>query len=243
MAARELCERHAVVMALQGLELPHADSERRVLWVQAGSTWGTLLPLGDSGLWRVDAGCPLSVMRAAKLADDTTTDDMQTLAQWFAQRDRFVPLHRSNLTARLVSVDWLFADGTIEVFGAFGAADDQPLNSLKAQQVVPRLFELAADKQVQGARDACVWPMRFHLDALLDQQAVNLAHFFVGHGGSLGWLVAATFRQAPDTATTADPDAGVLDHVWGTDLEDFAALDLLVKQSIDPTGVFLSLPD
>lgn len=242
--ARVLCHQHQVVLALAGLPLAARDQARPVLWVQAGSAWGSLIPLGDTGLWRVDAGCPLAVTQAAGLLSADWPAHMSNVAQWFALAYRGQPLAMTALSDHLVSVDWMLPDGTIEVFGAFGTRDSQPLSSLAAQKCVPRLFELAMQRQWQASFDADQWPWRLHLDALMNPDAVNLAHVFVGHGGALGWLVAATFRQndeplkpvrtlTPKMVTSPPnlPEAGRLD------------LDQSIKGIVDPDQVFLSLAE
>lgn len=233
--ARELCQNHQVLMALDGLKLPERDRTRFVLWVEAGSAWGSVIPLGDTGLWRVDAGCPVTVMQAAGLVQSPERIDIQNLALWFANLYRGQPLSARALAKHLVSVDWLLPDGTIEVFGPFGAHDAQPLGSLTAQKMVPKLFEMSLQPQVADSLRQGKWPSHFHLDALADEQQVNLAHFFIGHGGSLGWLVAATFQKNDDLV------------VWSTS-ETFAddcmaQIDAQTKGIVDPAMVFMSLAD
>jgi hypothetical protein len=239
LQARELCSAFGVCMALEGLALPEADNTRRVLWVQAGSAWGSLMPLGDTGHWRVDAGCPVAGMQAAGLLWQPQSGSPENLAQWLATVGR----ERPNLDhLGLVSVEWLFADGTIEVLGAFGQADSQPLRSLKAQKTIPKLFELSAEPIVQQSFEKKWWPGTFRIDALVRTPAVNLANVVVGSGGALGWLVAATFDQnavqAPAVfecqsraAQTANEAA-----LW-------LSLDQQVKGIMDPENLFVSPPN
>lgn len=234
--ARRLCQEYGVVLALDGLPLAKQDHARTVLWVEAGSSWGTLIPLGQTGLWRVDAGCPLAVTEAAGLVRAPADSGAANLAHWFATTYRGTPLAGTSLGSQLVSVDWLLPDGTIEVFGAFGAKDSQPLGSLAAQKLVPKLFELSLCPEVQTALGHAHWPLAFHLDALVDVGHVNLAHFYLGHGGALGWLVAATFRQsgrpleAPESKTPHPTDTA-------------RDLDLRIKQIVDPAAVFMSMAE
>jgi hypothetical protein len=78
--------------------------------------------------------------------------------------------------------------------------------------------------------------LRFHLDALMDPNAVNLSGCFVGHGGALGWLVAATFMRR-DTPLPPTPIAGAgCTSAW-------VEVDQAIKRVIDPDQVFLSLPE
>jgi len=243
--ARRICQTYDVALALEGLPLPLADQSRHILWVQAGSAWGSLLPLGDTGLWRVDAGCPMAVAQAAGLLGSQWLAGMTNIAQWFAQACRQQPLQQTGLTDHVVSIDWMLPDGTIEVFGAFGTSDSQPLRSLAAQKIVPKLFELSMSPELQTSAHRGVWPLQYHLDALMDSEAVNLAHCFVGHGGSLGWLVAVTFRH---TAQPMEPQsdclAGSEAIAQSTDLAMSQGLEIdqAIKRAVDPDRVFLSMP-
>jgi len=235
--AREFCRAFGVVMALEGVPLPQTDQDKRILWVQAGSSWGSLLPLGQSGLWRVDAGCACAGMQAAGLIEPGALGAPTNLAQWFASAGRFERLKDSGLSDALVSVDWLLPDGTLEVFGPFGQTDDQPLRALTTQKLVPQLFELTMREQWSALAQLTQWPSRFHLDALADARQVNLAHLFAGHAGSLGWLVAATFRLP------AQP----MPAVWASNPApsgpEALMYDQWVKQVVDPECLFLSLAD
>ena len=238
LQARELCSAFGVCMALEGLALPEIDQARRVLWVQAGSAWGSLMPLGDTGHWRVEAGCPVVGMQAAGLLPQPLKGVPENAAQWLATAGRQQP----NLNGLgLVSVEWLFADGTIEVLGAFGQADSQPLRSLKAQQTIPKLFELSAEPFVQQSLGKKGWPGMFRIDALARHAAVNLANVVVGSGGALGWLVAATFAQnavrAPEICECLDraPEDATESALW-------VALDKQIKSVFDPQNLFLSPP-
>ena len=77
--------------------------------------------------------------------------------------------------------------------------------------------------------------MAFHLDALFDMSHVNLAHLFLGHGGALGWLVAATFvkrdQPMPLFGNRAALGEAGMSHI-----------DQLVKETCDSHGRFLSAP-
>lgn len=230
--ARKLAHAHHVTMALDGLELAAADQAGFVLWVEAGSAWGSLIPLGDTGLWRVDAGCPMAVMQAAGLVHESASLRSVNLAQWFAAAYRHIPLSDLALSKHLVSVDWLLPDGTIEVFGAFGTHDAQPLGSLAAQRLVPKLFELSLAANAIDGVEQGLWPSCFHLDALTNVDQVNLAHFFIGHGGSLGWLVAATFKKTDDALETRVALAANEGRA--------SELDARTKLIVDPDKVFVS---
>ena len=236
LQARSLCLAHGVRMALEGLPLPVGDLTRPVLWVQAGSAWGSLMPLGTTGLWRVEAGCPVAGMQAAGLLGEPVAGSVSNLAQWLAMGDRHAR-HLDHLG--LVSVEWLFADGTIEVLGPFGQADSQPLRSLKAQRTIPKLFELAAEPMVREALESDCWPGGFRIDALARTPEVNLANLVVGNAGALGWLVAATFAQEKVRPLPGLVMVGTSKQVPPA-TQPWSNLNQQFKQVMDPEGLFLS---
>jgi len=226
--ARELCHEHAICMNLDGIALPDDSAGRYVLHVEAGSAWGSLIPLGTSGQWRVNAGCSIAAMKAAGLVHRDAPEGVKTMAQWLALWG-----DHDLAGSGLVSVEWLFADGTIEVLGPFGAFDSQPLRSVTAQTCVPKLFELASklasNENSESARGC------YRLDAL-QGPAVNLAHFTLGHRATLGWVVAATFVSGAAVDRAAQKHGSPLARVV-TDT------DQAIKQIMDPYGLFALLGD
>jgi len=230
--ARQLCHEHAICMNLDGIALPYDDAGRHVLHVEAGSAWGSLMPLGTSGQWRVDAGCSVVAMKAAGLIHRDAPEGVKTMAQWLA-----LWADDDLAGSGLVCVEWMFADGTIEVLGPFGATDSQPLLSVTAQKCVPKLFELASMLTSESASTEKQKSARgfYRIDAL-QAPAVNLAHFTLGHKATLGWVVAATFVSgiAVDSGNQKPGDtlAGVT-----TDT------DQAIKQIMDPYVLFASLGD
>ena len=220
--ARELCHEHSICLSLDGVAQVGNAAGGHVLYVEAGSAWGSLIPLGSSGQWRVDAGCAISAMKAADLVDRDVSESIKTTAQWLALWD-----HEDLAQSGLVSVEWMFADGTIEVLGPFGANDSQPLRSVTAQTCIPKLFELASNLQPESAQGL------YRLDAL-SVPDVNLAHFTLGHRATLGWVIAATF-----VARAAIEDSGQKSGGGGTRV--VTASDRAVKYIMDPSGVFASL--
>ena len=111
---------------------------------------------------------------------------------WAIERHpTLVALARGNLArAQVTNVHVLLGDGTQANLGAFGLRNQKPLDNIRVQQMIPRLFELAgaADAEQVGAGPA--WDARYRLDALrpADGAGINLAHLLLGHGGDLGWV-------------------------------------------------------
>lgn len=200
--ALSLCREYGVCMALEGVPVPVPDRQRPVLEVEAGRAWGSLTPLGD-GLWRVQAGCPIEVMRAAGLALLPVPGSVRNAAQWIAMLETG---HQVGGLARygVESVECLYPDGSIEVLGLFGVHDSQPLRSMAAQRSVPTLFQATMHPVIENIASQTraglkpVWPLVFRLDALMNLPGsnVSLAHLLLGHRGSLGWVVALHLRAA-----------------------------------------------
>lgn len=204
--ARSLCHQFGVVLCLQGLEQA-LDPKLSMLVVEPGRAWARPIPLDTTqGLWRFDAACSLQVLQAAGVTAAQGAMPNQSLAKWFAQGTHHgIPLG-GLASLGIDNIEMMFVDGTIEVLGAFGAQNSEPLRSLFTQRNIPQLFEVArqsrfsASLQEVAAADirAQVWPNDcFRIDALVDHALgePHLGQFFVGHGGRLGWLVAVTFRS------------------------------------------------
>lgn len=239
--ALALCREHGVCMALAGLPLTPAQAARPTLLVEAGRAWASLVPIGD-GLWRIDAGCPVSVMQAAGVCLAPDCDPVENLAQYISMLR--VPAQDAQLGACGVeAVECLYPDGSIEVLGQFGVHDSQPLRSLAAQRTIPALFQLAMRDDVQTMAQNHRWPLCYRLDALMDVsgQGVNLAHLFLGHRGSLGWLVAAHVRSTPPLQQNGHEATGAGDQ--GLPSSHMRAIELEIKRIMDPDGVFLPCPD
>ena len=127
----------------------------------------------------------------------------------------------------------VFADGTIEVLGPFGANDSQPLRSVTAQTCIPKLFELASNSM--GAKEPEPVKGYYRIDAL-EGPAVNLAHVTLGHRATLGWVVAATFVFRAATESPDQKNDGVFRR-------GMTANDHAVKYIMDPYVLFASLGD
>ena len=266
--ALSLCRDYGVCLALEGVPVPYADTQRPMLQVEAGRAWGSLTPLGG-GLWRVQAGCPIEVMRAAGLALAPVAKSVRDAAQWISMLDVHPQVgHLAQYGVE--SVECLYPDGSIEVLGLFGVHDSQPLRSIAAQRCVPALFQLTMhplveqiSAQVQAGLTP-VWPLAFRLDGLmtLPDSDVNLAHLLLGHRGCLGWVVALHMRadecglaaapqsqesepgdiSLPEPATT-DPEVSAPATI---DLYHYRqqcrALELEIWRAVDSDGVWLSCP-
>jgi hypothetical protein len=206
--ARSLCQQFGVVLGLQGLE-GTLDPKLSLLVVEPGREWARPIPLDMThGSWRFDAACTMQVLQAAGVAAALGAMPNQSLAQWFAQGTHHGIAFGGLASLGIDNIEMMFFDGTIEVLGAFGAQNSEPLRSIFTQRNIPQLFDVARQsslsllaplQSIEVANNRSqIWPIDcFRIDALVDHPLCepHLGQFFVGHGGRLGWLVAVTFRS------------------------------------------------
>ena len=260
--ARTADVHHAQALCVEfGVQLLLVDSEARpdvarpILWVDSRAPWATLEQVDSAqGLWRVEAGVTLATLHQkgvgifkdalTNAVTNSLTDPLdvnhlnQTVAQWFASPYEGNPLHSG-----IVQAEVLLADGTLELFGPFGASASKPLRSLSVQQKIPRLFELTQSAQATLCAQSERWPARYRLDALLPRSgdSLNLSWLFLGHGGSLGWLQALWLKapEGPESAESVSAfGAGCLCPDTGMLRQAALEIDQQIKQTLDPKGVF-----
>lgn len=207
-AARSLCQQFGIVLCLKGLENA-LDPQRLALIVEPGRAWARPIPLDVSqGLWRVEAACKMLVLQAAGIPAAMGADPEQSLACWLALGTHHV-LDAGDLnTLGIDNVEVMFSEGNIEVLGAFGLENSEPLRSIFMQRSVASLFEttqsarhaLQIDRQAQTTQTFFNhWPEGlFRIDALdnTENSPPHLGQFMVAHLGRLGWVVAVTFRTS-----------------------------------------------
>jgi len=250
--AQALCREFGVSLLLWDSEAqPRLD--QAVLWVDSRASWAQVsLINADRKIWRVDAGVRLSTLRdlgVGVFADMTDALlSSWTLAQWFASAQTSPELAGDLAKTGIIQAQLLLGDGTIEHFGPFGASASTPLKSLAVQKMIPKLFELAQSEDAAHCAQLDAWPCRYRLDTMMSQfgDSPNLAWLFKGHGGSLAWL--QTLWLQPSVLTQADPltatrESGQQSAPAETISQMSTRLDLVIKQTLDPTGVFGEIPD
>lgn len=238
--AQALCKEFGVKLLLLDSEA-QALPDQAVLWVSSRATWSQLeLVHADQHIWRVDAGVSISTLRQrgvgvfANYHQEIPAD--WTVAQWFAAASS-VSRNAGGVAAEgIVQAQFLLAEGTLERLGPFGTAASAPLKSLAVQRMIPMLFELAQSEQAAVYAQQNVWPLRYRLDAMMQQfpGAPNLAWLFKGHGGSLAWL--QTLWLGPPVMTQ---ESSSTTEVF---VAESCQLDQIIKQTLDPTGVFGEIP-
>ena len=230
-----LCREFGVQYLLAGAEV-RPDQGRGALWVSSQAPWATVVAVdAQQTRWRADAGSLLRTLQGVGITSVDDANPEQTIAQWVASRSSARwPTGQCNLSD-ILQIQVLLADGTTEVFGPFGASAQSPLKSLATQRIIPKLFELAHSGAVGESASDELWPLRVRLDALRPAAPLepNLAWLFLGHGGSLGWVQTVWFSVSDGKS-----------HIPANELAPkLTEIDRDVKQILDPSGVFGSLPE
>ncbi|CAM5215750.1 FAD-binding protein OS=Castellaniella defragrans OX=75697 GN=HNR28_000746 PE=4 SV=1 [Castellaniella defragrans] len=237
--ARSLCLEYGIRLVLDGV--PHAAKmeDHPVLWVEPGSGMERFERLGpDDPRWFVQPGCFIGELEQAGLRQFRDQPPHLTVAAWLADRCLCDWDRGDTAASGLMHALVLLADGTQANLGAFGVDNHKPLDNLRLQRMVPRLFELSEQAVQEAPSPEGRWNLRYRLDALkpADGRSINLAHLLLGHGGELGWIEWLVFderagrpadRDYPDRFGTRPDSIG---QDMGTDSE--------VKALFDPEGLF-----
>lgn len=191
-----------------------------------------------SALWRAQPGCRLGALAQAGLTQFEGFDPDLTLACWAAAgHDAYAPggTHASGV----LGADVLFADGTSETLGAFGAADTRALRSPRAQAMVPALFGLIHSEDGALLRQQPLWLAHCRLDALapVASAPVNLAQVLLGSAGRYGWVMQWLLRAMPAYACALAPVRAPMAAPAAL-VQAAARLDRAAQEVLDPQGLY-----
>lgn len=236
--ARTLCQELGVRLALDAV--PHSSrlDEGPVLWVEPGLAMSRFQRLSeDDTRWFVQPGCLIGDLEQAGLHQFVDLPCHLTVAAWLADRELCDWRAGHTADSGLVHASLLLNDGTQANLGAFGEANHKPLDNLRLQQMIPKLFDLSTAASTAQLREQALWPGRYRLDALAPQEGtpVNLAHLLLGHGGDLGWVEWVVLDERAPQYVAHEYKERFFQRRVSTDAQ---ALDRQVKQLFDPMGVF-----
>jgi len=237
--ARALCHEYGVTLALDGIP-SSAPREEPVLWVEPGSAMCRHERLGaDDPRWFVQPGCLVGELESAGLPQFRDQPPHLTVAAWLADRRGCDWDRGRTADSGLVHALVLLADGTQANLGAFGVDNRKPLDNLRVQAMIPRLFELNAGLPAPDAGDGGrTWDARYRLDALSPEAGgtVNLSHLLLGHGGELGWVEWLVFDER--SGRPADRPYESRYGIRPSGGEDWQAADAAMRTLFDPDGLF-----
>lgn len=236
--ARQLCHVFGVSLYLWGTKFDAYDMIESVVWIDM-SELDQLMPIDEKeNHWFMQGGVRLEQLKGVGFDALKTLPDKLMIANWLAdaQYHRYPLAHLSY--SGLIHASLLMADGSVSSLGAFGAKNTKPLNTATLRQIVPKLFQLASSEIASELLSKPYWLGRYRLDIFHAQnQALNLAHLLLGHGGDLGileWVVISKseFKLPAVLAvcTSADP----------LDLIHAQELDAAIKHIVDPESLFSS---
>lgn len=237
--ARSLCVEHGVTLALDGMPSAARLDDGPVLWVEPGVAMARCERLGpDDPRWFVQPGCLIGELEQAGLPQFRDQPPHLTVAAWLADRRGCDWDCGDTAASGLAHALVLLADGTQANLGAFGVDNRKPLDNLRVQGMIPRLFELASSPAADGLRADGLWNGRYRLDALRPAagRTVNLAHLLLGHGGELGWVEWLVFDER-----AGHPAERPYDQRYGRREGTEVAtgdMDFAVRALFDPDGVF-----
>lgn len=237
--ARSLCVEHGVTLALDGMPLADRLDDGPVLWVEPGAAMARCERLGpDDPRWFVQPGCLIGELEQAGLPQFRDQPPHLTVAAWLADRRGCDWDCGGTAASGLVHAMVLLADGTQANLGAFGVDNRKPLDNLRVQGMIPRLFELASAPAADELRVDGLWNGRYRLDALQPAAGgtINLAHLLLGHGGELGWVEWLVFDERAGSPAER-PYELRYGHRPGTDAAA-GDMDQAVRALFDPDGVF-----
>lgn len=236
--ARALCGEFGVRLALDGV--PHASrlDDTPVLWVEPGVAMSRFQRLSEGDTrWFVQPGCLIGDLEQAGLRQFVDLPCHLTVAAWLADREWCDWGTGRTADSGLVHASLLLSDGTQANLGAFGEANHKPLDSLRLQQMVPKLFDLSTAQPSARLRDEALWSGRYRVDALAPEGGapVNLAHLLLGHGGDLGWVEWVVLDERAPLYVPHEYKERFFQRKPGAEAQ---ALDERVKALFDPAGVF-----
>ncbi|MGB7483006.1 hypothetical protein ABRZ04_11125 [Castellaniella ginsengisoli] len=237
--ARSLCVEHGVTLALDGIPSAARLDEGPVLWVEPGSAIARCERLGpDDPRWFVQPGCLIGDLEQAGLPQFRDQPPHLTVAAWLADRRSCDWDCGDTAASGLAHALVLLADGTQANLGAFGVDNRKPLDNLRVQGMIPRLFELSAAPDADTLKAGSLWNGRYRLDALRPASGgtLNLAHLLLGHGGELGWVEWLVFdeRAGHPAERPYESRYGLRPGAGGA----AGAVDRAVRALFDPDGVF-----
>lgn len=204
--ARSLCVEYGITMALDGLPSSSRLDEAPLLWLDPGIAMSRLNRLDENdSRWFVQPGCLVGELEQAGLPQFKDQPPHLTVAAWLADRQSCDWAAGHTADSGLVHAMVMLADGTHANLGAFGIDNQKPLDNLRLQNMIPKLFELASDQQLSELIAADSEPDstddlfngKYRLDALRPAagRGINLAHLLLGHGGELGWVEWLVFDE------------------------------------------------
>lgn len=239
--ARILCVEFGITMALDGMQGSSRLDHNPLLWVEPGLEMAKFNRLGpDDTRWFVQPGCLIGELEQAGLPQFKDQPPHLTVAAWLADRQVCDWDYGTTYKSGLVHAMVMLSDGTQANLGAFGVDNKKPLDNIRVQNMIPRLFDLAASPAYKNLLADEMFNAKYRLDALkpMGPGDINLAHLLLGHGGELGWVEWLVLDE-----NDAAPITRPYDVRYGNRADTVKSehgLDTSIKELFDPDCLFPS---
>lgn len=234
---RQLCHEYDIALVLEGTATARTIIGRSCLIVGAGPGLAGTEALGEHACVALP-GTSVAHMQSLGYAQFSHVPPELTVAQWLAMPQWHDCRPGCTANSGLERLHALFADGQTAVLGGFGVDDESPLRLPALQRRVPALFEHLSDADIIRCLAMPRWPLSYRLDALKPCLGdINLAQFFLGHGGTLVWCQELVIRRMPHNAIVTDLSIGDEDRDWIAGVHHH--IEGGIKALFDPTGLYL----
>lgn len=238
-----LCAEYDVAMVLDGIAVRENVIGRSCLSVRIDPSLSRVEPLGDNACLAQPAATAGQLLSLGYRQFEQVPADV-TLVHWLASPEYHDVRPGYTHTSGLERMHVMFADGKTAVLGGFGVNDESPLAIPVLQRIIPNLFELLREDDVEWSLGLASWPFSYRLDALKALHAdINLARLFLGHRATLVWAQEMVLRKMP-VPPAAMPGSVMLSEPERERLvHSITHVEGRVKGLFDPSGVFLYLDE
>lgn len=238
-----LCAEYDTAMVLDGVSIRENVIGRSCLNVRLSASLSQVEPLGENACLaqpgaRAGQLLELGYRQFAHVPEDLS------LSHWLASPDYHDARPGFTHTSGLERIHAMFADGKTAVLGGFGVNDESPLSIPGLQRIIPNLFELLREDDVEWSLGLGRWPFAYRLDALKAMNAdINLARLFLGHKGTLVWAQEMVIRKMPALPAVLPSRAELSEEERERLVYSITHVEGRVKGLFDPSGLFLYLDE
>lgn len=238
-----LCVEYDTAMVLEGVSVRDNVIGRSCLHVRLESSLSLVEPMGENACLAQPAATAGQLLALGYRQFERVPADV-TLAHWLANPQYHDVRPGYTHTSGLERIHVMFADGKTAVLGGFGVNDESPLAIPTLQRIIPNLFELLREDDVEWSLGLACWPFSYRLDALKALHAdINLARLFLGHQATLVWAQEMVIRKMPQAPAVTPGQAMPSEQERERLVHSITHVEGRVKGLFDPSGVFLYLDE
>ncbi|NLY35332.1 MAG: hypothetical protein GX040_11550 [Alcaligenaceae bacterium] len=238
-----LCAEYDTAMVLDGIAVRENVIGRSCLSVRLDPSLSLVEPLGENACLAQPAATAGQLLALGYRQFERVPAEV-TLAHWLASPEYHDIRPGYTHTSGLERIHVMFADGKTAVLGGFGVNDESVLSISSLQRIVPNLFELLREEDVEWSLGLACWPYSYRLDALKSLHAdINLARVFLGHRATLVWAQEMVIRKMSEPPSVIPGKAVLSESEQERLVHSIIHVEGRVKGLFDPSGVFLYLDE